>query len=408
MKQISVLAVIPARGGSKGIPGKNIRYIAGKPLIAHTIEQAKNAKHVGRVIVSTDSIEIASVSQKYGAEVIKRPAEISGDNSPSEAALLHVLDELKNNAEYEPELVVFLQPTSPCRRPEDIDNAILTLIDNNADSCLSAAPEHFTGRWRIGPDSIAKPVNFKLDNRPMRQDYHIEYLENGNIYVFKPWVLRKYKTRLGGKIVIYPMGRLESLQIDSPEDLELLEEVIRMRKSQSYDKTNLAVLSQISLLVIDFDGVMTDNKILVDQDGHESVFCHRGDGLGLSLLKKAGVELLVLSTETNPVVSARCRKLQIDCIQSTEDKLSVLKEVAARHSLDHRNIAFIGNDINDIECMEWVEVAIAPSDSVSSVLEIAKFVTAQRGGSGVVRQVADWILTAQAEQNLLLQSKKSV
>jgi N-acylneuraminate cytidylyltransferase len=400
MKQISALAVIPARGGSKGIPGKNIRYIAGKPLISHTIEQAQNAKHVGRVIVSTDSDEIALVSRKYGAEVIERPAEISGDKSPSEAALLHVLDELKNNAKYEPELVVFLQPTSPYRGPEDIDNAILTLIDNNADSCLSAVAEHFTGRWRIGKDGIAEPVNFKLNHRPMRQDYHIEYLENGSIYVFKPWVLRKHKTRLGGKIVIYPMDWLESLQIDSPEDLELLGKVIRIYKSQSYSKTELAVFSQINLLVIDFDGVMTDNKTLVDQDGHESVFCNRGDGLGVSLLKKAGIKLLVLSTETNPVVSARCRKLQIDCIQSSEDKLSVLKEVAAKHSLDYRNVAFIGNDINDIECMKWVGVAIAPSDSVPLILEIANFVTPQRGGSGVVRQVADWILMAREEQTL--------
>ena len=390
-----ILAIIPARGGSKGIPHKNLRPLAGMPLIVHTIEQARNAKQVNRVIVSTDDFEIASVSKSFGAEVIMRPAEISRDNSTSEAAILHVLDKLKLGEAYEPKLVVFLQATSPCRNPEDIDNAILTLVDNNADSCFSAAAEHFTGRWRIGPDACAKPVNFALDNRPMRQNYPIEYLENGSIYVFKPWVLHKNKTRLAGKIAIYPMGWLESLQIDLPEDIELFEQVIHMRKSKIYSQADRTALSRIRLLVIDFDGVMTDNKTLVSQEGNESVFCHRGDGLGLSHLKTTGIEILVLSTETNPVVSARCRKLQIECIQSCENKLSVLKEIAAQRSLDQHEIAYIGNDINDIECMRWVKLPIAPSDAVTAILEIARFITPQPGGSGVVQQVANWILSTQ-------------
>ena len=224
------LAIIPARGGSKGIPRKNVCLLAGKPLIAHTIEQARQARSVDRVIVSTDGPEVAAVSKEYGAEVIWRPAEISGDTAPSESALLHVLDYLQQTENYEPDLVVFLQATSPCRLPQDIDGAVQTLLQHDADSVFSACPEHFTGRWRISEDGTAFPVNFELGRRPMRQDYPTEYLENGSIYVFRPWVIRQTGNRLGGKIVVYKMPVLRSYQVDHPEDFAILEILLSLAR----------------------------------------------------------------------------------------------------------------------------------------------------------------------------------
>ena len=148
-------------------------------------------------------------------------------------------------------------------------------------------------------------------------------------------------------------------------------------------------LAQIRLLVLDFDGVLTDNRVLVHEDGTEAVFCHRGDGLGLERLRDAGVEAIVLSKEKNPVVGARCRKLNLGCYQGEEEKLEKLIQICADRSLPSSQVAYVGNDINDLECIAWVGVGIAVADAMPSVLAAADFVTEQAGGFGAVREVCD-------------------
>lgn len=219
-----ILAIIPARGGSKGIPRKNVRPLAGKPLIAHTIEQAQHSRLVTRVVVSTDDQEIKDVSTQYGAEVILRPAEISGDTASSESALTHVLQTLKERDAYQPDLVVFLQCTSPIRQEDDIDRAIEKLQTSKADSVLSVVPFH-TFIWRQIGDEVM-PIDFDFRKRPRRQDRHPEFIENGCIYVFKPWVLEQFNNRLGGHIAVYEMSRL-SVDIDTVDDFDLCEAVMQ-------------------------------------------------------------------------------------------------------------------------------------------------------------------------------------
>lgn len=148
-------------------------------------------------------------------------------------------------------------------------------------------------------------------------------------------------------------------------------------------------MKNVSLVVFDFDGVMTDNHVWVQQSGAEAVRCHRGDGLGISRLKKAGFEVMVLSTETNPVVATRCRKLKIEAIQDCHDKLAVLQQLARGRSLDPRQIAYVGNDLNDVECLRWVGWPIAVADATPEVRALAKWVTRSAGGCGAVREVAD-------------------
>lgn len=215
-----VVAIIPARGGSKGIPRKNVRLLAGKPLLAYTVEQARAAAAVTRVVVSTDDAEIAAVARRYGAEVIDRPAAISGDTATSESALLHALDALGAQG-VQPELVVFLQCTSPFRAPGDIDAAVATLRARGADSLLSVVPSHaFLWSER---DGRAAPLNYDYRSRPRRQDRAPEYRENGSIYVFKPWVLRELGNRLGGAIALYIMDEAQGLDIDGPFDWQWAE-----------------------------------------------------------------------------------------------------------------------------------------------------------------------------------------
>ncbi|MDH7515010.1 MAG: HAD hydrolase family protein [Bacteroidota bacterium] len=148
----------------------------------------------------------------------------------------------------------------------------------------------------------------------------------------------------------------------------------------------------IRLLVFDFDGVMTDNTVIVFQDGKEAVVCHRGDGLGVTRLKQIGFPMLVLSTETNPVVRARCDKLGIECLNGVGDKLSILKRIAAERGIDAREVAYVGNDVNDLECMRWAGFPIAVADAHPAVLGTARYVTKSRGGHGAVREIADLFL----------------
>ena len=222
-----VCALIPARGGSKGIPGKNIHPLAGRPLVVHSIEAALAAPSVGRVIVSTDDPDIAAVAERNGAEALQRPPEISGDTASSESALLHALDSLRDADGYEPDLVVFLQATSPLRRPGDIQNAIDLLVAEHADSVFSAyRPSPFV--WRVTSEGVV-PVNYDPAKRPRRQDRTDDVLlENGALYVFKPWVLRETQSRLGGRIVPYMMDALHSFEVDEPSDLLVLEALMSL------------------------------------------------------------------------------------------------------------------------------------------------------------------------------------
>ncbi len=399
MDKLNVVAIIPARGGSKGIPRKNIVPVAGKPLIAWSIEHALAARLVGEVVVSTDSEEIAAVARQYGARVVNRPPELATDQASSESALCDAIDQIERADGQPIDLVVFLQATSPVRGPVDIDGAIERLLDAGAESCFSACPQHFTGRWRELPDGGAKPMNFELGRRPRRQEYAVEYLENGSIYVFRPRLLRETGARLGGKIAIYPMGVLESIQIDSPEDLALTEEVLAIRQRRTAAQSGMSRLAGVGLLAMDFDGVMTDNCLFVDESGREMVRCHRGDGWGVARLRDAGIDMVVISTETNPVVAARCRKLSIPCIQNCRNKLAALKNFAEKRSLGPDQVAFMGNDVNDLECLHWAGIAIVPADACPEAISLANLTTTQCGGEGAVRQVADWILAVRRADN---------
>ena len=381
------LCIIPARGGSKSIPRKNIRRVAGKPLLAYSVEQALETPSIERVVVSTNSEEIAAVAREYGAEVIPRPPEISGDTASSESALLHALDHLRDQEGYETDLVVFLQATSPLRRPDDIENAIKHFHQEEADSLLSVASLHgFI--WREEGDQL-RSFSYDYKHRLRRQDAPKDYIENGSIYVFKPWVLREHHNRLGGKIVLYPMRMQESFQVDEPSDLEVMEHLVGLQRPFA----SAPDCSGIRLLVLDFDGVLTDNRVLVDEQGTEAVVCHRGDGMGLERLRQTDVEVYVLSKERNRVVSARCEKLKIPVLQACDDKLTALKRLAAERSLEPSQIAFMGNDINDLPCMRWVGLCIAVADAVMEVRKEACHVTTRAGGNGAVREICDLILT---------------
>ena len=222
---MEVLAIIPARGGSKGVPRKNLRLLLGKPLIAHTIEQSLQAKSVKRTVVSTEDAEIAATARQYGAEVILRPDDLATDSATSESALSHVLDYLLRNEAYEPDIIVFLQCTSPIRKPSDIDDAMSLFVREKGDSLVSVTPWHgFIWRRK---DGEGIPENFDYQNRPRRQQIPEHFRENGSIFIFKPWILEKYNNRLGGKILLYSMDFWSGFEADTLEDFALCEWILQ-------------------------------------------------------------------------------------------------------------------------------------------------------------------------------------
>ena len=383
---LEVLALIPARGGSKGIPRKNVRIVAGRPLLAHSITAARGTPAITRVAVSTDDPEIGRVAQEYGAEVLWRPPEISGDTASSESALLDALTQLRTLEGYTPDLVVFLQATSPLRQADDIQKAVTLLMAEQADSLFSACPQQgFVWRRERG---TLESFTYDYRTRRVRQDAPEDLMENGSIYVFKPWVLQQLGHRLGGKIAVYPMEIYDSFQIDEPTDLDLVEALFAFRQAQRA----VPDLRDIRLCAMDFDGVMTDNRVLTDQNGREAVWANRGDGWGIARLKDSGVHVVVISTEENPVVAARCKKLKIECVHGCADKLAALQAVARQHTLEASQIAYIGNDVNDLACLEWVGAAFAVADAVPSVRAVVHYVTRAPGGFGAVRELCDLII----------------
>lgn len=387
-----IVAVIPARGGSKGIPRKNLLPVGGLPLIAHSILHARRSRHVDRVVVSTDDDEIAQVATDYGAVVAPRPAELADDHAASEPAVRHALDAVRAEDDAEIEMVVFLQATSPLRQPGDIDGAIDRVRAEGADSLFSACHQHgFV--WRASAAGL-ESLTYDFRNRRRRQDLMGEdWQENGSFYVFRPWVLDELGNRLGGKVTVWPMHPLDSFQVDEPGDLELIATLLALRGPSS----GVPRMDRVRLLIFDFDGVLTDNRVLVDADGTEAVFCDRGDGWGIARVRELGIPVVIVSTEQNGVVPARARKLGVECIHGCDDKAVAIREIAERHRVDLDEVAFVANDVNDLRALQLVGVPIAVRDARPEVVAAAAATTTSDGGRGAAREVCDWIVAARAQ-----------
>jgi len=388
LKEIpNCLAIVPARGGSKGIPRKNVRLVAGKPLIGYTIEAALQSKLVNRVVVSTEDPEIAQVAERFGAEVVWRPMELSSDTAPSEQALLHTLEYLRKTEGYEPDLIVFLQCTSPLILPQDIDGTIQTLLDEDADSALAVAPfYHFL--WKRDKAGNAVGINHDKSVRPLRQELEPQFLETGAVYVMRTVGFRQAQHRFFGKTALYVVPRERSLEIDDPIDLKIAEIVLRERiRNQPAE----LIPWPLEGIAFDFDGVFTDNRVIVTEEGVEAVCCSRSDGWGITMLQSMRIPLLVLSTEENPVVRARCAKLGIRCIQGRTDKMSALKEWAVSQGITLSKVIYVGNDLNDLECLQAVGCGVVVADAHPDVLSSAKIVLDSRGGHGAIRELADLV-----------------
>jgi N-acylneuraminate cytidylyltransferase len=383
-----VLAIIPARGGSKGLPRKNVLPVAGLPLIAWTINAAKAAVSVSRVIVSTDDAEIAAIAKQYGAEVVDRPVELSGDTASSESALLHVLEHLHAQEGYQPGIVAFLQCTSPLTTADDIDGIVNALRRQQADSALTVCDFHYFV-WKVDAAGQATGINHDKSSRPRRQDRAAQWLETGAVYAMKTGGFLKARHRFFGKTVTHAVPHERCLEIDDPADLAVAD--VTLRRQASLDRLS-RLPAHIGAAVFDFDGIFTDDGVIVLQDGREAVICSRFDGMGLSRLKKTGLPILVLSTEANPVVTARCKKLGLEVIQNCPDKALALTKWLESHQIRPADTIYVGNDVNDAGALAMVGCGVLVADAHEDVMPLARIVLENNGGDGAVRELCDLIM----------------
>lgn len=378
------VTIIPARGGSKGVPGKNVARVGGIPLVGRAVRAALAAPAIDGVFVSTDDEAIAAAARQAGAEVIERPAAIAGDLASSEAALIHALDVLAERG-INPAVMAFLQATSPFIDAAALNSAVVSVLGGTYDSMFSAF-ETYAFLWEPQHGS-AVGVNHDHSFRPRRQDRDPHYQESGAFYVMRVDGFRASSFRFFGRVGIAEVPANTGVEIDDVHELEVSRVLAPL--------LDRPAPVDVDALVMDFDGVHTPDTAIVSQDGVESVTVSRSDGMGISLLKAAGVPMLILSREENPVVAARAAKLGIDVSHDVQDKRPYLEEWCASQGLALDRVAYVGNDIPDIECLQAVGWPVVPANAHPRAKAAARLILSRDGGAGAIRELAELILACQ-------------
>ena len=380
----SAVAIIPARGGSKGIPDKNLQHVGGIPLLVRTIRALKLSSLLSSVYVSTDSESIARLATAYGASVIMRPSDLSSDSASSESALLHAIEVIESRRQ-QPRSIVFAQCTSPFIEPADVDG-IINLLDDH--DCALTVTENHAFIWRNTAEGSAVGINHNPIERLPRQMLPSEYRETGALYAFNTNGFKSAKHRFFGKIGMLGVPHERSMEIDDPFDLLLANQLATI----STAAPTIEALQNFKAVIFDFDGVISNNLVHLDENGTETVVCSRSDGFGMQMLRAAGYHLLILSKERNQVVTSRGKKLEVEVIQGCDNKKTRLAEWLTEHQLQPSEVIYMGNDINDRECMEYVGLSVAPADAHPSVATATMWQTSTKGGYGAVRELADALL----------------
>ncbi len=404
-KMTEVLAIIPARGGSKGIPRKNIRSFAGYPLIVWSIAAGKQSKMVTRVIVSTDDEEIASVAREYGAEVpFLRPIELAQDNTLDLPVFEQALKWLEEIEEYKPELVVQLRPTSPIRPRNCVDDAISILLQHPRADCVRGvvpAGQNPHKMWRISkPDGPMTPL---LEVPGIAEPYNAPrqilppiYWQTGHIDAIRASSISRKRSLTGDKIYPLIIDPRYTVDIDNLSDWAKYEAMVYLGTLDmvSPGRRHRPMPEKIKMIITDFDGVISDGRVWTDENGKETVAASRSDSMRIRQLRECGIEVMILSSEVNNVVKACAEKMGIEAIHglSLNGKGEALKKFLAEKNLDPAQIMYVGNDFNDLPCFEIAGWAVAVADAYPDVIRAADYVLSKPGGYGAIRELCDLVL----------------
>ncbi|MFH1185129.1 MAG: acylneuraminate cytidylyltransferase [Chloroflexota bacterium] len=401
-----VLALIPARGGSKGIPRKNIRSFAGYPLMAYSIAAGLQAQTVGRVVVSTDDEEIAAVGREFGAQVpFLRPAELATDDVADLPAFRHALEWLDKNEGYMPDVVIQLRPTSPIRPPDLIDNAVRQLLAHaDADSVRGVvlAGQNPHKMWRLTDDESAMRPLLEVEGLPEpynapRQALPQIYWQTGHVDAIRAQTILGKRSMSGDRIYPLLIDPRYTVDIDNLADWARYESLVYSASLEIVlpGRRRRPMPERIDLIVTDFDGVITDNQVWTDEQGKEAVVASRSDSMHIRELRERGIDVVILSSEPNPVVKARAAKMgDVEAVHGIDNrgKGAALQELLSRKHVDAAHLAYIGNDLNDLPCFDVAGWSVAVADAYPQVLRRADYVLKRQGGHGALRELCDLVL----------------
>lgn len=385
------VAFIPVRGGSKSIPLKNIKPMCGKPLVYWTVAAACGCDAIDKVYVATDSDKIKDAVKQIRTEeknpifdkieVIGRSAESASDTASTEFVMLEFA------SKYEFENIVLIQATSPLLSSEDLTGGFQLYEREDTDSVLSVVRQK-RFNWAVSGDGSAKEINYDCFHRPRRQEFDGYCVENGAFYITSKQRLVDTKNRISGRIKAYEMSEDTFFEIDEPEDWMIIQEMLQRRLKA--DKTR----REIKMFLTDCDGCLTDGGMYYSENGDELKKFSTLDGMGLSQLRKAGVICGIITGENTTLVQRRAEKLKLDILEmGVKDKLAVVKKLCADRKISLDEVAYVGDDINDLELLRAVGFSASVPNAIHTVKESVDYVTERAGGSGAVREVIDYILT---------------
>ena len=378
---MSIIAFIPARGGSKSIPEKNSKIFCGKPLIFWNLQELQKS-NVDEIVVATDSEKIKSVVNSFNFSKVKvydRSKENTQDTSSTESVILEYISSANLS---DGDIFMLVQVTSPFTQTSHFNEG-LELFKKH-DSVLSCC-ESKRFSWKNG-----KALNYDIYNRPRRQDFQGTLIENGAFYISSVSSIKQSKNRISGNTGIYEMPEYTYTEIDEIEDWIVAESLMKRFVLKNVKRD----FSKIKLFLSDVDGVLTDAGMYYTESGDEfKKFCTY-DGMGFQILQKSGVKVGMLTTEDRELNRRRAKKLGLDFdFHGAKDKLQIVKDLCAKENITLNEVAYIGDDVNCFGLLSHVGIAACPNNAVAKIKAIPNIIQLNKnGGEGVVREFVDQIL----------------
>lgn len=376
------IAFIPVRGGSKSIPLKNIKELNGRPLVYWVIKAASESSRIDKICVATDSGLIKSTVESFALPkvcVVDRSAESACDTASTEYAML----EFAEKSDFDN--IILIQATSPLLRAEDIDGGFELFDSPDCDSVLSVVRQ-YRFIWSENDRGLAEPVNYDVYARPRRQDFDGYLMENGAFYITSRKALLESRNRVSGRIKAYEMSADTAFEIDEPSDWLI---VSRLMKKNAAPKK----VGNIKMLLTDCDGCLTDGGMYYSEFGDELKKFNTRDGAAFAMLRERGIITGIVTGENVELNRRRAEKLHIDELHmGVKDKLAVVRMLAEKYSISLDEIAYIGDDVNDLSVLKAVGFSCCPKDAAEEVLEYADLITKSCGGDGVVREAVKYLL----------------
>ncbi|SFZ92943.1 N-acylneuraminate cytidylyltransferase [Flaviramulus basaltis] len=375
------IGFIPLRKGSKGIPNKNKRKMVGRPLFTWVLGEAIFS-NLDEVVVYTDDESIIEfINKEYHwtnkVKALLRSKESASDTASTEFAMLEFCDTIN----YDFDVFCLLQATSPFTKKEDI-NICLDKLNEGYDSALTVVNTH-----RFLWDKEGGAINYNTQARPRRQDFEGLLIENGAVYTSTKESLISTKNRLGNNVAVVQMTEESLYEIDSESDWIVVEQsLIERQKREKKSK-------KITHVVLDVDGVFTDGTITYTKEGEHTKSFDMRDGMGLEILRQFDVEVMVMTSENSELVSKRMEKLKIEHVfLGVKDKYTLLKQVIQNKKINLSNVAYIGDDVNDLTNICSVGWSLTPNNATDVVKLNADIVLSKNSGSGAIREACEFIM----------------